>query len=65
MGMDDKGRVYIGFTSFRDGGKSEDFVVFRYDPGTEQRDSWARSRTLPQRMATCRKGKAFPKATRA
>jgi hypothetical protein len=31
MGMDDKGRVYVGFTSDRvTGGK--DFAVFRYDP---------------------------------
>ncbi|MET0708732.1 MAG: hypothetical protein ABWY82_18105 [Tardiphaga sp.] len=31
MGMDDKGRVYIGFTSDRATG-GEDFAVFRYDP---------------------------------
>jgi hypothetical protein len=31
MGMDDKGRIYIGFTSDRLTG-SEDFAVFRYNP---------------------------------
>ena len=31
MGMDDQGRIYIGFTSMRHSG-GEDFVVFRYDP---------------------------------
>jgi hypothetical protein len=31
MGMDDQGRIYIGFTSIRDDGR-EDFPVFRYDP---------------------------------
>ncbi len=38
MGMDDKGRIYIGWTSFRDDSKYEDFVVFRYDPSTEKRE---------------------------
>src|SRR4030095_16465907 len=31
MGMDDQGRIYIGFTSVRADGR-EDFVIFRYDP---------------------------------
>jgi len=38
MGMDDTGRIYIGWTSFRDDSKYEDFVVFRYDPATEKRE---------------------------
>jgi outer membrane protein assembly factor BamB len=33
MGMDDRGRVYIGFTSDRLTG-GEDFAVFRYDPSS-------------------------------
>ena len=36
MGMDDQGRIYIGFTSFRTDGR-EDFPVFRYDPRTGER----------------------------
>ncbi len=36
MGMDDQGRIYIGFTSVRSDGR-EDFPVFRYDPGTGER----------------------------
>jgi len=37
MGMDNQGRVYIGYTSFRDSGDREDFVVFRYDPAIGER----------------------------
>jgi hypothetical protein len=36
MGMDDQGRIYIGFTSVRSDGR-EDFPVFRYDPKTGER----------------------------
>lgn len=36
MGMDDQGRIYIGFTSQRTTG-GEDFVVFRYDPGSGEK----------------------------
>ena len=36
MGMDDQGRIYIGFTSVRMDGR-EDFPVFRYDPKTGER----------------------------
>jgi len=37
MGMDNKGRVYIGFTSDREAG-AEDFSIFRYDPRNGRRD---------------------------
>lgn len=36
MGMDDKERVYIGWTSRREDGR-EDFAVFRYDNGTGEK----------------------------
>lgn len=36
MGVDDQGRVYIGFTSFRTEG-ARGLPVFRYDPGTGER----------------------------
>ena len=36
LGMDDQGRIYIGFTSVRSDGR-EDFPVFRYDPKTGER----------------------------
>ena len=36
MGIDDQGRIYIGFTSTRADGR-DDFPVFRYDPGTSER----------------------------
>jgi len=35
MGVDDKGRIYIGFTSTRDDGRG-DFAVFRYDPSNAE-----------------------------
>ena len=36
MGMDDQGRIYIGFTSKRTKG-GEDFAVFRYDPASGEK----------------------------
>jgi hypothetical protein len=36
LGMDDRGRIYIGFTSLRRDGR-DDFAVFRYDPQTGER----------------------------
>ena len=36
MGMDEQGRIYIGFTSVRSDGR-EDFPVFRYDPESGER----------------------------
>lgn len=36
LGMDDQGRLYIGFTSVRSD-RREDFAVFRYDPKTGER----------------------------
>jgi hypothetical protein len=36
LGMDDQGRIYIGFTSMRSDGR-EDFPVFRYDPKTGEK----------------------------
>jgi outer membrane protein assembly factor BamB len=38
MGMDEEGRIYIGYTSFRDGRRYEDFVLFRYDPASGERE---------------------------
>lgn len=36
MGVDDKGRIYIGFTSTLDDGRG-DFAVFRYDPSNGEK----------------------------
>ncbi len=36
LGIDDQGRIYIGFTSYARDGK-EDFAVFRFDPKTRQK----------------------------
>jgi hypothetical protein len=61
MGMDDRGRIYIGFTSSRDGGKSEDFVVFRYDPVTEQRDFLGTFQDIAAANNNLQKGESIPK----
>jgi hypothetical protein len=61
MGMDDQGRIYIGFTSFRDGGKSEDFVVFRYDPSTEQREFLGTFQNVAAANSNLQEGESIPK----
>jgi hypothetical protein len=61
MGMDDKGRVYIGFTSFRDGGKSEDVVVFRYDPATQQREFLGTFQDIAAENGNLQEGESIPK----
>jgi outer membrane protein assembly factor BamB len=61
MGMDDHGRVYIGFTSVRDGGSSEDFVVFRYDPATDEREYLATFQDIAAASDNLEEGENIPK----
>jgi hypothetical protein len=61
MGMDDKGRIYIGFTSTRDDGKSEDFVVFRYDPATGMREFLGTFQDIAAANGNLREGESIPK----
>ena len=61
MGMDDQGRIYIGFTSFRDGGQSEDFVVFRYDPTTEKREFLGTFQDIAAAHGNLQEGESIPK----
>lgn len=61
MGMDDKGRIYIGFTSFRDDSKSEDFVVFRYDPATGDREYLGSFMDIAAANNNLAEGESIPK----
>jgi hypothetical protein len=61
MGMDDQGRIYIGFTSFRDGGKSEDFVVFRYDPASDKREYLGSFQDIAAANGNLQEGESIPK----
>jgi hypothetical protein len=60
MGMDDRGRVYIGFTSDRRTG-GEDFGVFRYDPGSGERDSLGTLVDAAQSAGNLAPGESIPK----
>ena len=60
-GMDDQGRVYIGFTSYRDARKSEDFVVFRYDPRTGERTFLGSFQDIAAANNNLQEGESIPK----
>lgn len=61
MGMDDQGRIYIGFTSTRDNGKSEDFVVFRYDPATKEKEYLGSFQDIAAASGNLQEGESIPK----
>lgn len=61
MGMDDQGRIYIGFTSFRDNRKREDFVVFRYDPATDKREFLGAFMDIAAANNNLAEGESIPK----
>ena len=60
MGMDDQGRIYIGFTSVRRDGR-EDFPVFRYDPGTGKKDFLGTLLDVVAAAGNSREGEGIPK----
>lgn len=60
MGMDDRGRVYIGFTSARADGR-EDFPVFRYDPETRARAFLGTLLDVVASAGNSREGEGIPK----
>ncbi len=60
MGMDDQGRIYIGFTSSRDDGR-EDFPVFRYDPANGQREFLGTFLDVVSKAGNSRQGEGIPK----
>ncbi len=60
MGMDDQGRIYIGFTSVRKDGR-EDFPVFRYDPKTGKRDFLGTFLDIVAAAGNAQPGEGIPK----
>jgi hypothetical protein len=60
MGMDDQGRVYIGFTSVRQD-KREDFPVFRYDPKTGKKEFLGTLLDIVAAAGNSRPGEGIPK----
>ena len=60
MGMDDQGRIYIGFTSIRSD-KREDFPVFRYDPRTGERHFLGTFLDIAAAAGNSRPGEGIPK----
>jgi hypothetical protein len=60
MGMDDRGRVYIGFTSTRADGR-ENFPVFRYDPKTRERSFLGTLLDVVAASGNSREGESIPK----
>ena len=60
MGMDNQGRIYIGFTSVRQD-KREDFPVFRYDPKTSKKDFLGTFLDIVAAAGNSRPGEGIPK----
>jgi hypothetical protein len=60
MGMDDQGRIYIGFTSMRADGR-EDFLVFRYDPSTGEKDFLGTFLDIVAASGNAQEGESIPK----
>lgn len=60
MGMDDAGRIYIGFTSQRRAG-GEDFVVFRYDPQSGEKSFLGTFMDVAQAAGNLAAGESLPK----
>lgn len=60
IGMDDEGRVYIGWTSLRPDG-IEDFVIYQYDPETKQRKLVGTMMTASEEANNLEEGEAIPK----
>jgi hypothetical protein len=60
MGMDNQGRIYIGFTSVR-ADRREDFPVFRYDPETGERLFLGTFLDVVAAAGNAQKGEGIPK----
>ena len=60
MGMDDEGRIYIGFTSDRLGGR-EDFAVFRYDTANGARTFLGTALEIAREQNNLADGESIPK----
>ena len=60
MGMDDQGRIYIGFASTRADGR-EDFPVFRYDPRAGEKVFLGTFLDIVDTAGNSRSGESIPK----
>lgn len=60
MGMDDQGRIYIGFTSMRADGR-EDFPVFRYDPQSGEKVFLGTFLDIAAAAGNAQEGESIPK----
>ncbi len=60
LGMDDQGRIYIGFTSTRNDGR-DDFAVFRYDPAGGKKDFLGTFIDIAQAAGNYQEGESIPK----
>ncbi len=60
MGMDDQGRIYIGFTSVRADGR-EDFAVFRYDPKSGEKVFLGTFLDIATAAGNAQEGESIPK----
>jgi len=60
MGIDDQGRIYIGFTSTRKDGR-DDFPVFRYNPKTGERQFLGSFLDVVAAADNAKKGENIPK----
>jgi hypothetical protein len=60
MGMDDRGRIYIGFTSVRADGR-DDFAVFRYDPKSGEKVFLGTFLDIVAAAGNAQEGESIPK----
>lgn len=60
MGMDDQGRIYIGFTSMRTDGR-DDYAVFRYNPKTGERNFLGTFLDIVAKAGNYQPGESIPK----
>lgn len=60
MGIDNIGRIYIGFTSYRTD-RREDFAVFRYDPKTGKREFLSTFLDIVAAAGNFQQGESIPK----
>jgi len=62
MGVDNEGRIYIGFTSVHtDKAKTEDFVIFRYDPASGKKDFLGTFIDIAKASGNYQEGENIPK----
>ncbi|HLO18052.1 MAG TPA: hypothetical protein VK206_24690 [Anaerolineales bacterium] len=61
MGMDNQGRIYIGFTSRLADKKTEDFVIFRYDPASGKKEFLGTFIDIAKAANNYQEGEEIPK----